>query len=179
MNDRQSMNQCSDTQLADGSLINAVDDHIWKEFYSHSYTVLFKCEKCDHEFDIDGWFYQFETLACPKCGLFYSGIFGQLKVNNENGRPSTQMLLETFEGKRLDFSIPAGIKKLTDKNGHIVLVIFLKYPDQQYKPWGMIDYSETKPQFERFNSASGSGGQKSKKAGDHPQKSFLANLLFG
>ncbi|NMB56070.1 MAG: zinc ribbon domain-containing protein [Leptolinea sp.] len=182
MEKEQMINPDQDIQNPDSISIEVSDDQVWKAFYSHSYTVLFKCENCDHEFDIDGWFYRFDTMACPKCKTIYSGIFGQLKMEKtiiEEQSGSSRVILETFEGEKIEINLGKDPRRLAQKFGHIVLIVFVKSINHQNRPLGIIDYCEIKPSLELFNSPNDAGRNFNKKNGQVKNRSFFSNLLFG
>ncbi len=182
MEKEQMMNPDQNSKNPDSVSIEVADDEVWKAFYSHSYTVLFKCENCDHEFDIDGWFYRFDTMACPKCKTIYSGIFGQLKVEKsiiEGQSGISKVILETFEGDQVEIGQGTDPRRLTKRLGHIVLIVFVKFINHQDRPMGIIDYCENKPTLELFSSPNQAGGNFDNKPGQVKNRSFFSNLLFG
>ncbi len=153
---------------------------LWKTFYSHSYTLFFRCEYCDHNFDIDGWFYTFNPVICPECKTQYSGLFGQIKdfkqvISKEKFKD--RYLLETFEGEEYEVRLPQGAFLPTGKVNHIALTIFNRIPDKPGKPWGFIDYSDKKPELKLFHEMN--KNDQGYKRTSNKQKSFLASLLSG
>jgi hypothetical protein len=120
-------------------------DYLWKALYSHSYTLFFNCAACSHQFDIDGWFYQFDSIICPHCKTEYSGVFGKIlpgTVIDQNNSHKNILKLESFDGQEIEIHISTG-KSLAKINlDHILLIIFAKIPDKVNKPWCTIDWSE-------------------------------------
>ncbi len=157
------------------------DDHVWKALYSHSYTVLFTCENCDHGFDIDGWFYKFETITCPKCRTSYSGLFGRVLPANRLDQSETNkpyLGLETFDGQEFMFQINSAGRLNHTLTDHIILVISSKQPEKQYKVLGIMDFSEPKPKLQVISELSGNGKNTQIPKSEGKPKSFLA-MLFG
>jgi hypothetical protein len=152
------------------------DDHFWKALYSHTYTVQYKCINCENEFDIDGWFFKFEPVVCPKCEVGYFGIFG--RVLHIAGDKSL-LKIETFEGQQMDVPMPSGSRNAVVTLGHIVLVLLAKTGPNQNRPIGLIDYSESKPKLQAFNPAAEPGKEKSNNKEGAKPKSRLAQFLFG
>lgn len=154
--------------------------HLWKTLYSHSYTLLFRCENCDHNFDIDGWFYTFNSIQCPKCRTLYSGIFGQIKETKEISSKEKYIdryFLETFEGEELEIRLPSGSCMVNGRANHIALTIFNRIPDKPGKPWGIVDYSDKKPELKLFRDMK--KGEPGYQRPVQKPKSFLAGLLSG
>jgi hypothetical protein len=127
-------------------------DYIWKSLYSHSYTIIFNCEKCNYQFDIDGWFYQFETIQCPHCNTIFSGYFGKVlpSSKNDGGGPQKNVLkLESFDDQEFEIQLSSNANVFSGRQNHIVLVVFSKPKDRNSKPWCWFDWStkNSKPQY--------------------------------
>jgi len=152
------------------------DDYIWKALYSHTYTVQYKCINCENNFDIDGWFYKFEPVVCPKCNVSYSGIFGRVLYLTGD---KLILKIETFEGQQMDIPLPSGSRTAIVTLGHIVLILLARTSQNQNRPIGLIDYSENKPKIQFFNPAAEPGKEKIKNKDDGKPKSRLAQILFG
>ncbi len=166
--------QCEQTRA-----FEMTDDFIWKALYSHSFTALFQCNNCDYEFDIDGWFYKFDDVICPKCKTVYSGVFGRIKQHSnsgKNGQHSDCIEIETFEGQMMRIPVPSGTESTVD---HIILLLFLEAAEKQSKSWAMIDYSTSKPKLQLFYSSRNHEKNKIPKNRERKQKSLLAYLFFG
>ncbi len=156
------------------------DVNLWKAFYSHSYTLFFRCEYCDHNFDIDGWFYTFNPVICPKCKTQYSGLFGQIKDSKPTANQdkfTDRYVMETFEGEEFEIRLPPGAYMPNGKANHIALTLFNRIPDKPGKPWGLIDYSDNKPELRLFHEMK--QGDRSVNRAPNKPKSFLAGLLSG
>ncbi len=153
---------------------NISGDHYWKAFYSHSFTALFNCENCNHEFEIDGWFYKFDTVTCPKCQTSYTGFFGRVLPTNQ----SDCIDMETFDGQKVQISLKSHGKSFPGLVNHIILVLSSKVHDQQGKLWGIIDYSVAKPHIQLLAQMSTDTVNRSEKREPAKSKSLLS-MLFG
>jgi hypothetical protein len=174
MENNQAVFISGELQYSQQQSIEIADDYFWKALYSHSYTLLFTCENCDYEFDIDGWFYKFEDIICPKCKTKYSGIFGKVLQ-----KPTDKLRIETFEGEAMAILLPSGSRIKTDVYEHIILVVFSQKSEIQRKPLGLIDYSEPEPEFKLFQFKSNLDNNKSQKSDDRKQTPILKYLFFG
>jgi hypothetical protein len=158
-----------------------LDDHLWKVLYSHSYTILFQCENCDHGFDIDGWFYRFDSITCPKCRTTYAGFFGRILPKNQHNMTESNnnyLNLETFEGEEIQIGLNSASHRYQSLSDHIILVISSKRPEKQGKIWGILDYSEPKPKLQLLSNIPGNGRNDQNPKNQGKSKSLLA-MLFG
>ena len=152
---------------------NISDDHYWKALYSHSFTAVFTCENCDNQFDIDGWFYKFDSVVCPKCKSVYSGFFGRVLPLNQ---PDC-IDLETFDGQRAQISLKSRGKSFPSLSNHIILVLSSKILEKQEKLWGIIDYSESKPHLQLLSHLSGNREDVAENKNNGKSKSFFSTLF--
>jgi hypothetical protein len=156
-------------------------DYLWKAFYSHSYTIIFKCENCDHEFDIDGWFFKFESLICPNCKTNYSGIFGKIigsSKPDQNRLQRDTLKIETFEGQQMEIQLsnPRSFVAIKD---HIILIVFNKTSEKQNKPWCAIDYSISNSKVNYLPVKMISTLSKNSKPAKQNSKVFLTFIVLG
>ncbi|GAP22938.1 hypothetical protein [Leptolinea tardivitalis] len=154
-------------------------DYIWKSLYSHSYTLLFSCDTCGYEFDIDGWFYKFDPISCPKCKSTYDGLFGRVIQTHSNG--TEKVSIETFEGQEMQISLPNKNKYISYKKDHIILILNQIRPNTSNSPFGVIDFTEQKPRILFFDPQveQRQNKNKDKNKDEKKGKSFLSSLLFG
>jgi hypothetical protein len=120
-------------------------DYLWKSLYSHSYTLFFNCATCSYQFDIDGWFYQFESIVCPQCHTEYNGVFGKTLPGTviDLDRPQRNVLkLESFDGQEIDVHISSNNSLSKIQLDHLLLVIFAKPCEKGLRPWCAIDWSD-------------------------------------
>jgi hypothetical protein len=143
-------NELAATQLLAPDLTG---DYLWKSLYSHSYTIIFNCEKCNNQFEIDGWFYQFENIQCPHCSTIYSGFFGKVLLDSKNEIVRTQknlLRLESFDDQEYEIQLSSNTNAFTAKQDHIVLVVFSKPKDRNSKPWCWFDWSTNNSKAQYF-----------------------------
>jgi len=120
-------------------------EQIWKSLYSRSFTIFYQCQVCDNLLDIDGWFFHFDPVHCPKCGTVYTGIFGKvLTVNSFSQESNIKNLIhmESFEGQEMDVNLPVSCNELNQKIDHIILILFSKLSDKKSNPWCFFDWSD-------------------------------------
>jgi DNA-directed RNA polymerase subunit RPC12/RpoP len=158
-----------DYQVVQESDQEKSDDHIWRQFFEHSYAVQYKCPQCGADFDIDGWFFKFEPVRCSKCGLKFQGLFG--RVMSSSSSSSGQIDLETFEGDQGSVSIPHGSFNLSSIVDHIILILYAEKDPKNPVPFGLIDYFAQKPRFHYF------GKPDNFPSGQQKPKSIFATLF--
>jgi len=152
MENSQTVNFSNELAAAQMLAPDLAGDYIWKSLYSHSYTIIFNCEKCNYQFDIDGWFYQFETIQCPHCNTIFSGYFGKVLSSSKNdvaGTMKNVLKLESFDDQEFEIQLSANTNIFSTRKDHIVLVVFSKPKDKNSKPWCWFDWStnNSKPQY--------------------------------
>jgi hypothetical protein len=119
-------------------------ESLWKSLYSHSYTLFFNCEHCNFLFDIDGWFYTFDSIECPQCKTSYSGVFGKIITSTRQSHEFSQksvLRLESFDNQSFDIQLPVNSNVFESKMDHIILVIFSKSIGKSFKPFCWSDWS--------------------------------------
>jgi hypothetical protein len=157
-------------------------DYLWKSFYSHSYTLVFNCETCGHQFDIDGWFYQFDSLECPQCKNVFTGVFGKIlsgsRLSHEISQKSV-LKLEVFDGQEIDIKVSSSASDLKTMQDHIVLVIFSKSNDKSSRPWCLVDWSVKDVKAQYLQSHSITVPIKREKPSEMKSKSKVPFILLG
>jgi hypothetical protein len=119
-------------------------DYLWKSLYSHSYTLFFNCENCSHQFDIDGWFYQFDSVECPQCKTIFTGVFGKIIPGSKIDTERTQkgiLKLESFDNQEIQIHLSSTASIFNAGRDHIVLVVFSKSKERNTRPWCWVDWS--------------------------------------
>ena len=115
--------------------------------------LIFNCEKCNYQFDIDGWFYQFETIQCPHCNTIFSGYFGKVLPGSKNDNERAQksvLKLESFDDQEFEIQLSSNTNVFAARQDHIVLVVFSKPKDGNSKPWCWFDWSTKNSKAQYF-----------------------------
>lgn len=157
-------------------------DYIWKALYSHSYTIIFNCEKCNHQFDIDGWFYQFDAFQCPECKTIFNGYFGKVlpSYRSETERSLINVLkLESFDDQEFEIQLSSSTNVFASRKDHIVLVIFSKPKEKNSKPFCWFDYSVKNTKAQYFQPQLAAETNPREKIVKKKSKSMFPFILFG
>ena len=157
-------------------------DFAWKSLYSHSYTLNFNCKTCNYQFDIDGWFYKFDSLECPQCKATYSGIFGNILPGSRMDQeiPSRSVLkLESFEGQEINIQLSSIARAFNARQDHIILVIFSKSSQRSNNPWCVVDWSVKNSKAQYFHPISNAGPNNQGKRIEKKSKSALPLIFLG
>jgi hypothetical protein len=144
MENSQTANYSNDFPAENVLVQDLTGDYLWKPLYSHSYTLFFNCATCSHLFDIDGWFYQFESIVCPQCRTVYSGVFGKTMPGTivDAEKPGKNILkLESFDGQAFEIQLSSNNILSKVQLDHIFLIIFSKVNERAEKPWCAVDWS--------------------------------------
>jgi hypothetical protein len=159
-----------------------VSDSLWKSLYSHSYTLFFNCEHCNFQFDIDGWFYTFDSIECPQCKTSYSGVFGKILPFPKQPHELTQknvLKLESFDNQSFDIQLSTNSKVFESKMDHIILVIFSSLQGKSFKPFCWSDWSIKNSNVQYFQPQSATIPTKRVKISDKKSKSIIPLILLG
>ena len=157
-------------------------DYIWKSLYSHSYTLFFNCKTCNYQFEIDGWFYKFEALECPKCKAVYSGVFGNILPGSrmDHEKPNKSVLkLESFEGQKINIQLSNIANAFDAWQDHIILVIFSKSNERGNNPYCVVDWSGKNSKAQYFHPQSDTVPIRRGKTSEKKLKRLIPFILLG